>query len=140
MDKILVLLHTEADGSLGRAAKECLGVAASLRRVCDRDQCGAGAAAAGTAGAAYCVEGEEFAVPRSATDAAAAEALIRNSGATLVLAPGTSRWSRALPMVAARLNGVIDTHIVDLKTDLKTGLEDGGRFDPSEAVVLPAAH
>ena len=49
--------------------------------------------------------------------------LIRHSAATLVLAPGTSRWSRALPMVAARLNGVIDTHIVDLKTDLKTGLK-----------------
>jgi len=62
------------------------------------------------------VEGDEFAVPRSATDAAAAEALIRASAATLVLAPGTSRWSRALPMAAARLNGVIDTHIVGLET------------------------
>jgi electron transfer flavoprotein alpha subunit len=116
MDKILVLLHTEADGTLGRAAKECLGVAASVGAY-EIAISGAGAAtAASAAGAALCVEGDEFAVPRSATDAAAAEALIRASGATLVLAPGTSRWSRALPMAAARLNGVIDTHIVGLET------------------------
>ncbi len=114
MDKILVLLHTEADGTLGRAARECLGVAASLGEY-EIAISGAGAAAAGTAGAAYCVPGDEFTVPRSATDAAAAEVLIRTSGATLVLAPGTARWSRALPMAAARLNGVIDTHIVGLE-------------------------
>ena len=116
MDKILVLLHTEADGSLGRAAQECMGVAASLGTY-EIAISGAGsAAAAGKVGAALCVEGDEFAVPRSSTDAAAAEALIRASAATLVLAPGTSRWSRALPMAAARLNGVIDTHIVGLET------------------------
>jgi electron transfer flavoprotein alpha subunit len=116
MDKILVLLHTEADGTLGRAAQECLGVAASLGGY-EIAISGAGsAAAAGTVEAALCVEGDEFAAPRSSTDAAAAEALIRASAATLVLAPGTSRWSRARPMAAARLNGVIDTHIVGLET------------------------
>jgi electron transfer flavoprotein alpha subunit len=116
MDKILVLLHTEPDGTLGRAAQECLGVAASLGTY-EIAISGAGsAAAAGIVGAALCVEGDEFAVARSSTDAAAAEALIRASVATLVLAPGTSRWSRALPMAAARLNGVIDTHIVGLET------------------------
>ena len=116
MDKILVLLHTEPDGTLGRAAMESLGVAASLGAY-EIAISGAGsAAAAGKVGAALCVQGDEFAVPRSSTDAAAAEALIRASAATLVLAPGTSRWSRALPMAAARLNGVIDTHIVGLET------------------------
>ncbi len=126
MDKILVLLHTEADGTLGRAAMECLGVAASLGDY-EIAISGAGAAAAaGKVGAALCVEGDEFAVPRSSTDAAAAEALIRASAATLVLAPGTSRWSRALPMAAARLNGVIDTHIVGLETGLETGPETAG--------------
>ena len=115
MDKILVLVHTEADGTLGRAAQECLGVAGALGEYKVAIS-GAGAmAAASAAGAAYCVEGDEFAVPRSGTDAAATEAVIRTSGATLVLAPGTSRWSRALPMAAARLNGVIDTHIVGLE-------------------------
>jgi electron transfer flavoprotein alpha subunit len=120
MDKILVLLHTEPDGTLGRAAMESLGVAASLGAY-EIAISGAGsAAAAGKVGAALCVQGDEFAVPRSSTDAAAAEALVRASAATLVLAPGTSRWSRALPMAAARLNGVIDTHIVGLETGPET--------------------
>jgi electron transfer flavoprotein alpha subunit len=119
MEKILVLVHTEAGGILGRPAAECIGLARTLGPF-DLAVSGAGAAgaalsaSAGTAGV-LCVEGDEFAVPRSSTDAAAAEALIRSSGATLVLAPGTSRWSRALPMAAARLNGVIDTHIVGIE-------------------------
>jgi electron transfer flavoprotein alpha subunit len=118
MEKTLVLLHTEADGTLGRSARECLTLAASLGKF-DLAVSGAGASAAakaadGSAERVLCVEGDEFAAPRSSTDSAAAEALIRTSGATLVLAPGTSRWSRALPMAAARLNGVIDTHAVGL--------------------------
>jgi len=118
MEKILVLLHTEADGTLGRAALECLGVAATLGGH-EVAVSGAGAAAVTRRiGAALCVDGDEFAVPRSSTDAAAAEALIRTSGATLVLAAGTSRWCRALPMAAARLGGAIDTHIVGFE---KTG-------------------
>jgi electron transfer flavoprotein alpha subunit len=55
----------------------------------------------------------------SSADAAAAETAIKNSGATLVLAPQTSRWARSLPLVAERLNGVIDTHITALHPDLK---------------------
>jgi electron transfer flavoprotein alpha subunit len=39
-----------------------------------------------------------------------AEAAIRASGATLILAPHTSAWARVLPAVAVRLNGRIDTH------------------------------
>jgi electron transfer flavoprotein alpha subunit len=118
-EKTLVLLHTEADGTLARPALECLALAASLGKF-DLAVSGAGASAAaksaeGSAGRVLCVAGDEFAAPRSSTDAAAAEALIRTSGATLVLAPGTSRWSRALPMAAARLNGVIDTHAVGLE-------------------------
>ena len=56
------------------------------------------------------MEGEAFAQPRYATDAAAAEALVAAAGAGLILAAHTSRWARALPGVAARLNGRIDTH------------------------------
>jgi len=119
MEKILVLLHTEADGTLSRPALECLACAASLGKF-DLAVSGAGASAAakaadGSAERLLCVEGDEFAVPRSSTDSAAAEALIQTSGATLVLAPGTSRWRRALPMAAARLNGVIDTHVVGVE-------------------------
>lgn len=120
MEKILVLLHTESDGTLGRTGLECLALAASLGKF-DLAVSGVSASAAaksavGSAERILCVEGDEFAVPRSSTDSAAAEALIRTSGATLVLAPGTSRWSRALPMAAARLNGVIDTHAVGVET------------------------
>ena len=116
MGKTLVLLHTEADGSLGRAASETLALAATLGAfdVAVSGASAAAAAASGAGGAAqiFAVEGDAFSAPRAATDSAAAEALIRASCATLVLAPGTSRWSRALPMAAARLDGVIDTHAV----------------------------
>jgi electron transfer flavoprotein alpha subunit len=118
MEKILVLLHTESDGSIGRAARECLTLAGSLGsfELAISGAGAAGAAVSAQSGATrlLCVEGDAFAAPRSSTDAAAAEALVRSSGATLVLAPGTSRWSRALPMVAARLQGVVDTHIVGI--------------------------
>jgi len=57
------------------------------------------------------VEGDEFAQPRYSTDALAAEALCRASDATIVVAAQTSRWARALPGVAQRLSGAIDTHV-----------------------------
>jgi len=56
------------------------------------------------------VAGAEFAQPRYATDAAAAEAICRAAGATLILAPGTSRWARVAAGVAQRLQGRADTH------------------------------
>jgi electron transfer flavoprotein alpha subunit len=90
MDKILVLLHEDD--------REILGLAASLGEF-----------------ACVMVDGPAA----SSADAGAAESAIKNSGATLVLAPQTSRWARALPLVAERLNGVIDTHITALGTDLK---------------------
>jgi len=48
------------------------------------------------------------------TDAAAVEALCRATCATVVLAPGTSRFSRVIPGVAHRLKGRADTHITSL--------------------------
>jgi electron transfer flavoprotein alpha subunit len=116
MDTILVLLSTEADGTLGRAALEVLGLAASLGSfdvaVSGAHAAAAAQSAAGAAAHVYALEGVEFTSPRSSTDAAAAQALIEAAKATLVLAPGTSRMCRALPLAAARLNGVIDTHAV----------------------------
>ena len=90
MEKILVLLHD--------VEREVLGLALSL----------------GPFGCAL-VEGP----PSSASDASAAEEAIRQSEATLVLAPQTSRWARALPLVAEWLNAPIDTHITALTPDLK---------------------
>ena len=57
------------------------------------------------------VSGEEFGQSRYSTDAAAAEAIARAAGATLVIAPASIRTNRALPGVAHRLNAAIDTHV-----------------------------
>jgi electron transfer flavoprotein alpha subunit len=119
MDQVLVLLHTDENGALPREALEALGAAAHLQpaaiAVVGKDAAGAAVACSGLAPRALCVEGDPFAAPRSSTDAAAAEAAARTAGATIVLAPGTSRWRRALPLAAARLDGVIDTHAVGLE-------------------------
>jgi electron transfer flavoprotein alpha subunit len=116
VEKILFLAHTEPDGSLAKAALETLPAALSLGGevtvglVGSAVQPGADRIAGCGAVRFLAVEGEAFAQSRYATDAAAAEALCRASGATLVLAPQTSRWARALPGVAARLGGRVDTH------------------------------
>jgi electron transfer flavoprotein alpha subunit len=47
---------------------------------------------------------------RYASDASAAEALVRASGATLILAPANSRFQRIMPGVARRCGGKVDTH------------------------------
>jgi electron transfer flavoprotein alpha subunit len=119
MDQVLVLIHTGENGALPRAALEALGAAAALKpaaiAVVGKDAAGAAASCAGLAPRILCVEGDDFAVARSSTDAAAAEALARTVGANIVIAPGTSRWQRALPLAAARLDSVIDTHVVGLE-------------------------
>lgn len=116
MEPILVLAHTEADGSLAKPALEALAAALALGGEVTVGLAGASAQAAADRVAAsgavrfLAVTGEAFAEPRYSTDAAAAEALCRASGAAIVLAPATSRWSRALPGVAFRLGGRVDTH------------------------------
>lgn len=121
METILYLAHVEAEGSLARLALEALAAArqlsaglggaplvvgltgASVQPAADRI---AGCGAVRFLG----VSGVEFAQPRYATDAAAAEAVIRTAGATIVIAPATSRWNRVLAGVAQRIGGRIDTH------------------------------
>jgi len=117
MEKILFLAHADLD----QAALEALAAACSLVGELQGEWTvglvgpGAAEAAGRIAGCGAArfltVEGEAFAQPRYATDAAAAEALARESGASLILAAHTSRWARALPGVAARLHGRIDTHV-----------------------------
>jgi electron transfer flavoprotein alpha subunit len=120
MESILLLAHIEADGRLAKPALEALTTALALGGELTVGLVGAAAQAAADqiagAGAArtLAVTGDAFAQPRYATDAAAAEALCRAAGATLVLAPSTSRWSRALPGVAYRLGGRVDTHATSL--------------------------
>ena len=116
MEPILFLAHTEADGTLVKNALEALSAAIALGGpltvglVGSTVEAAARQIAASGAGRILAVEGTEFGQPRYATDAAAAEALCRASGAALVLAAHTSRWARAIPGVAARLKGRADTH------------------------------
>lgn len=125
METLLFLAHTEPDGGMSRPSLEVLSLASSLGIPFVIGLVGASTQAAAdsiaSCGAArfLAVDGEAFTAPRYATDAAAAEALARAAGATLILAPGTSRWSRVLAGVACRLGGVIDTHATSV------ALEDG---------------
>ncbi len=120
MEKILLLAHTETDGTLARPALEALAAALALGGELTIGLVGAAVQPAAdqvvNAGAVriLAVCGDAFASPRYATDAAAAEALARASGAALVLAPSTSRWARAIPGAAFRLNGRVDTHATGL--------------------------
>jgi len=60
------------------------------------------------------VTGADFAHPRYASDAAAVEALCKAANPSIVIAPATSRFLRAIPGAAARLQGRTDTHISSL--------------------------
>ncbi len=122
METLLLLLHTEHDGALAKPQLEAIhGVrqfAVTLGNVPFQvgivgETVDDAAHQIGSCGAQrfLAVSGADFAQPRYATDAAAAEALCRTAGATMVLAPGTARWNRVLPGVAQRLGGRADTHI-----------------------------
>jgi electron transfer flavoprotein alpha subunit len=121
---VLVLLHTEPDGSLGKPALEALGAARTLAAslatpfaaglVGAATQAGARIAAGAGAARVLAVTGDAFGQPRYATDAAAAEALARAASPEVVLAPGTSRALRITGGLAARLGGTVDTHVTRL--------------------------
>ncbi|HWC00904.1 MAG TPA: hypothetical protein VG672_29560 [Bryobacteraceae bacterium] len=117
MENVLLLVHTEADGSLGKASLEALGAARSLGGSLTAGLVGGDVRAAANriagcgAGRFLAVSGEAFRQPRYASDAAAAEAICRAAGAAIVIAAGTSRWARVLPGVAQRLGGRVDTHV-----------------------------
>ena len=125
METILYLTHTEADGTLGKASLDTLGAAVELAAALEdatlkvglvgADVHAAADAIAGCGAAAFLgVSGSDFGVSRYASDAAAAQALVAAADATLVLAPDTARLGRALPGVAQRLQGRIDTRATGL--------------------------
>ena len=123
METILLLAHAEPDGGLAKPALECLTAALALGGpltvglVGARVDAAANQVAACGAARFLAVTGEAFAEPRYSTDAAAAEALCRAAGAAIVMAPSTSRWARALPGVAYRLGGRVDTHATSLAVE-----------------------
>ena len=120
METILFLSHVAADGTLAKASLEALtaaknlaeGLGASLAVGLFGADVAPAANAVAACGAVYAVAGEAFAAARYATDAAAMEALAKATSATIIIAADDSRVSRALPGVAARLNGRIDAHVV----------------------------
>jgi electron transfer flavoprotein alpha subunit len=128
METILLLANSEPDGSLAKPGLEALGTAKTLSTglpgsklvvglVGQAVQTAADSIATCGATAFLGVTGADFAPSRYATDAAAAEALAKAAQATVILAPATSRWNRALPGVAQRLGGRADTHVTGLSAD-----------------------
>jgi len=121
-ESILFLAHADESGiGLPKAAFEALGAALNLAQqlgapldiglIGENVQIAADLLAKAGARRILGVSGTDFAKPRFASDAAAAEALCRAATPTLILAPGTSRFSRALPSLAQRLHGQVDTHV-----------------------------
>ena len=120
MDTILFLSPTEADGSLAKGALEALGAAKTLGGtlvvglIGETVQAAANQIAGCGAAKFLAVANADYAQARYGTDAAAAEAICKASGATIVIAPATSRMNRVLPGVAHRLGGRADTHVTGL--------------------------
>ncbi len=125
MESILFLAHTETDGTLGKPALEALGAAKALSTALAGSNLAAGLFGAttqpGSDQIAACgakkilgATGADFAQPRYATDAAAADALCRAAQATIVIAPATSRLNRVLAGVAQRLGGRVDAHVTGI--------------------------
>lgn len=127
METILYLAHTQKDGSLSKIAKETLTTAIEITKSITGATLVVGLLGIGLEKAANevasCsavkylgVEGEDFSISRYSSDSLALEEIIKKAKATIVIAPGTSRFNRVLPGVAYRLNGRIDTHVSGWKS------------------------
>ncbi len=131
MESILVLTHTalsseteaETGAALTRASLEAVSAAIELAGrlgasltigIVAVDAQAAASAVSSTGTRLLGVSGEPFGQSRYSTDAAACEALCRAAQATIVLAPGSSRFARVAAGVAHRLGGFVDTHITAL--------------------------
>jgi electron transfer flavoprotein alpha subunit len=121
MESILVLTHADETGAaLSKASLEAVTAGKELAArigaaltvgIVAKDAASAASAVAGAGARLLAVEGEAFAQPRYASDAAACEALCRATNATIVLAPQSSRFARVMAGVAHRVGGLIDSHI-----------------------------
>ena len=126
MDKILLLAHTQDDGSLPKGAYESLnaalklaadlgGAAVTVGLLGGEVQPAADSLAACGAVTILAVSGEDFAASRYSSDTVAVAALVKAAAPTLVLAPTSSRFSRCLPGAAYRCDGRIETHITGIE-------------------------
>jgi electron transfer flavoprotein alpha subunit len=122
METILFLAHTNADGSFPNVAREALSAAVDLTAKLPGSTLAVGLFGAETASAAdsiaacgaarfLAVSGADFSDSRYGSDVAAMAALVAESNATMVIAPTTSRISRAIPGAVQRLKGRIETHV-----------------------------
>jgi electron transfer flavoprotein alpha subunit len=123
MESILLLTHSDPDGAIPRAGLEALSAAKALGGAVTAGVFGASvdraAASLQGTGVAKVLAASDPALgePRYATDAAAAAALAKASGAAVIVAPGTSRMARVMAGVALRLGGRIDTHVTQLSSE-----------------------
>ena len=125
--QILFLAHVDESGTaLPKAALEALGAAVELATIPDcaltigligENVQDSANTLASTGARILAVSGAEFARPRYATDAAAAEAICRAASPDIIIAPATSRFLRVLPGVAHRLKGQVDTHTTSIEAD-----------------------
>lgn len=122
MEKVLFLAHVDQNGALPKVALETLSAAIEVQKgfagstltvglVGENVQAAADSIVVCGAAKIFGVSGADFGISRYATDVKAAEAIGAASGATIIIAPATSRFSRALPGVAFRLKATIDTHV-----------------------------
>ena len=126
MEKILFLAYTE-NGALAKASLEALGAAVEMKSALGAtlsvglvgETVREAAESIATCGAEkiFAASGADFSQPRYSTDAAAAEAICRAANPTIVVATTNSRSSRALPGVAFRVGGRIDTHLSGVATE-----------------------
>jgi electron transfer flavoprotein alpha subunit len=150
MENLLVLTHADESGSaLTKASLEAVTAGLELASrlsapvtigIVATDAAAAAGSLASTGARLLAVSGEAFAQARYATDAAACEALCRAANATIVLAPGSSRFTRIAAGVAHRVGGFIDTHITALGG---TGAIEASRWfyrQRIEAVVSRNVH
>jgi electron transfer flavoprotein alpha subunit len=127
METILLLTPVDGDGKVIKAGLEAATAAKNLAQALGGAKLVAGLfgakvpSADALAGAGFekalAMEGEALSQPRYATDAAACEALMKASGATLVLAPAVSRVQRVIAGVAQRAGGKVDTHLTELRAE-----------------------
>ena len=126
METVLFLAHTQSEGGLPGIAFESLQAAKTLTASLPDATLVAGLVGADTTVAAnqlancsakriLTVSGPEFSSPRYASDALAIAALTSAAGASIIIAPATSRWNRVMAGAAQRLQGRVDTHITGLR-------------------------
>ncbi len=148
-ETILVLTHADESGSaLSAASLEAVTAGMELAARLDAsmaigivavDANAAAGVLAGVGTRIFGVSGEALGQPRYASDAAACEALCKAADATIVLAPGSSRFARVAAGVAHRLGGCVDTHITSIHGE--DGIEASRWFyrQRIEAVITRAA-